>query len=412
MCAGVRMHSALYNYFLAEGSLEVKLPTIWTDGKAEVGRVREEKRREERRSEKRKSQKKEDAGARKSQKKSRNTAFFNWFVAPEGRKVGSLKRRVRRHLGRWEMKNCTLLWREAHFEVKTYKTDQQRNTFWKLWCGKVHAAVARSACGRKKCKKLTVSDYFWKLRWWKSARRCGAKHISKSKSTKHISFGALLEVEMRKKCTPLWCEAHFEVRMLKAHVRATFGHWSVVLCGRRKGFCTMLKVSKTWVSVRHLKKICKDAFCVAGAVQETCSSEMLGGPGADFLRGVAFWSIRSSGLLRWFCFVWPGLTFSWQVQYFRDMEWKNRKTHWHLHSIIEGSLAELVRFWCCQLRKLRKSRRIPLFLTLSSSKIEEVSQYCCVFDVVKFKNEVSQNSFVFKLADRQVDRYIGRQKDG
>ena len=37
---------------------------------------------------------------------------------------------------------------------------------------------------------------------------------------------------------------------------------------------------------------------VAGAVQETCSSELLGGPGADFLRGVAFWSIRSSGLLR------------------------------------------------------------------------------------------------------------------
>jgi len=30
-----------------EGSLEVKLPTIWTDGKAEMGRVREEKRRRE-----------------------------------------------------------------------------------------------------------------------------------------------------------------------------------------------------------------------------------------------------------------------------------------------------------------------------------------------------------------------------
>ena len=37
-----------------EGSLEVKLPTIWTYGKAEMGRVREKK-----------SQKKEDAGARK-----------------------------------------------------------------------------------------------------------------------------------------------------------------------------------------------------------------------------------------------------------------------------------------------------------------------------------------------------------
>ena len=30
-----------------EGTLEVKLPTIWTDGKAELGRVREEKRRRE-----------------------------------------------------------------------------------------------------------------------------------------------------------------------------------------------------------------------------------------------------------------------------------------------------------------------------------------------------------------------------
>ena len=35
------------NQLLIEGSLEVKLPTIWTDGKAKVGRVREEKRRRE-----------------------------------------------------------------------------------------------------------------------------------------------------------------------------------------------------------------------------------------------------------------------------------------------------------------------------------------------------------------------------
>ena len=55
---------------------------------------------------------------------------------------------------------------------------------------------------------------------------------------------------------------------------------------------------KTMAGVGHLKRICKDAFSVAGAVQETSSSELLGGQGADFLRGVAFWSIRSSGLLR------------------------------------------------------------------------------------------------------------------
>ena len=45
---------------ITEGSLEVKLPTIWTDGKAEVGRVREEKSRGQKIRE-RKGQKKEDA---------------------------------------------------------------------------------------------------------------------------------------------------------------------------------------------------------------------------------------------------------------------------------------------------------------------------------------------------------------
>ena len=34
-------------YLLFEGNLEVKLPTTWTDGKAEVAKVKEEKRREE-----------------------------------------------------------------------------------------------------------------------------------------------------------------------------------------------------------------------------------------------------------------------------------------------------------------------------------------------------------------------------
>ena len=80
--------------YITEGSLEVKLPTIWTDGKAEVEES-EKRREEERRSEKRKSQKKEDAGARKGRKDSLCLSN-DLFVAPEGRKVGSLKRRVRR----------------------------------------------------------------------------------------------------------------------------------------------------------------------------------------------------------------------------------------------------------------------------------------------------------------------------
>jgi len=50
-----------------EGSLEVKLPTIWTDEK-QRWEESEKRREEERRSKKRKSQKKEDADARKGKK--------------------------------------------------------------------------------------------------------------------------------------------------------------------------------------------------------------------------------------------------------------------------------------------------------------------------------------------------------
>ena len=160
--------------------------------------------------------------------KSRNTVFFRGFVAPEGWKVGSLKRRVRRHLGRWEMKSCTPLWREAHLEVKCVKNWGVRTTFGSWDVEKVHAVVARSTFRSQNVQNTPFSDHFWKLRCRKSARRCGAKHISKSKCTKHTRFGPLLEVEMSKKCTPLWCEAHFQVKMYKTHqVRTTFGSWDV-----------------------------------------------------------------------------------------------------------------------------------------------------------------------------------------
>ena len=52
---------------IIEGSLEVKLPTIWTDEK-QRWEESEKRKAEERRSEKRKSQKKEDAGVQKGRK--------------------------------------------------------------------------------------------------------------------------------------------------------------------------------------------------------------------------------------------------------------------------------------------------------------------------------------------------------
>ena len=59
---------------IIEGSLKVKVPTICRDGKAEVGRVSEEKSRSEKKRDG-ESQKKEDAGAEKVGK-SRFTVFF------------------------------------------------------------------------------------------------------------------------------------------------------------------------------------------------------------------------------------------------------------------------------------------------------------------------------------------------
>ena len=65
--------------------------------------------------------------------------------------------------------------------------------------------------------------------------------------------------------------------------------------------------------------------------------------------------------------------------------------------------------------KLKMSRRIAAFLMLSSSKTEEVSQYCFVFDVVTLSGskieEVSQNCCIFKLAGRQTDTQADKQID-
>ena len=156
---------------------------------------------------------------------SRNAVFFQWFVCRVSRKVGSLKRRVRSHVVRGEIKNCTPLWREAHFEVKMLKNWRSQTTFWSWDVEKLHAAVARSTFSSENVQNTAFSDHFLKLRCWKIARCCGEKHILKSKCTKHLSFGPLLEVTMSKNCTPLWREAHFQLTMLKNwRSRTTF--WS------------------------------------------------------------------------------------------------------------------------------------------------------------------------------------------
>ena len=213
-----------------------------------------------------------------------------------------------------------------------------------------------------------------------------------------------------------------QVKKLKTpHVRSAFGSWDVekvrvvvawstfpshnvkntphgplfegsdvVLRGRRTGPCTLPKVSKTrgfcsipktMAGVGHSKRIWKDAFRLAGGLQETCSSEMLGGQGANFLRGVEFWSVWSSGLLRWFCVT-------------------GASTSYDLSSLLRGRRGTLHR-WTGKIAKRigtrpsaphstfhvwRKSRRIASFLMLPTSKIDDISKNCFVFDVIKVKD--------------------------
>ena len=116
-------------------------------------------------------------------------------------------------------KNSTPLWREAHLQVKMYKIPQQRTTFGSSDVEKWHAAVARSTFASQNVQNTPAPDHFLKFRCRKIARGCGPKHIFKSKCTKHISIGPFLEGGMCKNGTPLWREAHLQVKMRKTHQR-------------------------------------------------------------------------------------------------------------------------------------------------------------------------------------------------
>ena len=104
-------------------------------------------------------------------------------------------------------RKCTLLWwREAHFEVKRRKAH---------------------------CSK--------------SPRRCAFQSV---KTVNNCRFGALLVVEMSRKCTLLWREAHFEVKMLKAPHARTFLDVRSLFCVtgagesapcQTRGFCSSFK---------------------------------------------------------------------------------------------------------------------------------------------------------------------------
>jgi len=118
--------------YIIEGSLEVKLPTIWTDEKQSRAEA-------ERRSEKRKSQKKEDADARKGRKVAKHCVF------PMICGSGGSKSRLAKAAG-------------------AEPAGQMRDE-------KLHAVVAQSTFPSQNVQNTSASDHFWKLRCGKSARQ-------------------------------------------------------------------------------------------------------------------------------------------------------------------------------------------------------------------------------------------------
>ena len=211
---------------------------------------------------------------------------------------------------------CTPLWSEAHLPMKKVKTPYVQSTIQSCDVEKVHTVVARSTFRSQNVQNTSASDHF-------------------------------LGVEMSKKCTPLWREAHFEVKSAKNwRVRSTFGRSDVVSRGRRTGLCTLSKVSKTWRFCSISKNDGRRGTfeedlqrCIFRGRRNTSDLQVCWD---DFA-----WQVQH--------FVWPGITFScrrnsldrWSRKIAKRIA-RGRQLCTQI-SIFEGCLAELLHFWCCQL---------------------------------------------------------------
>ena len=308
-------------FSIIEGSLEVKLPTIWTDEKQRWSRRIEKRRAEERRSEKRKSQKKEDAGARKGRKVAKH-CVFPMICGSRGSKSRLAKAAGAEPAG------------QMRYE-------------------KLHAVVARSTF--------------------------------RSQNVQSTRSGPLLEVEMSKKRTPLWRKAHmlkapgvrtiFGLSDIVPRGRRK-GLWTLSKVSKTWGFCGISKNDGRRGTFEEALQRCifrgrcstRDMFIRAvrrsgrwfperGCILEPqifrfaemilrdrCSTSY---DLASLFRG------RRSSLDRWTGKIAKRI------------------------GTRPSALHSTFHFW-------RKSRRIASFLMLSSAKIEEVLLNCCVFDVVKF----------------------------
>ena len=181
--------------------------------KAEMGRVREEKRRRKK-IKKRKSEKKEDPGARKGRKVAKH-CVFPMICGSGGSKSRLAKAAGAEPAGQMRDEKLRAIVARSTLPSQNVKNWRVQSTFGRCDVEKVDDVVARSTSPSENVQSTSASEHFGS---------CDVEkvHAVVARST-------------------------FRVKIYKApHVRATFGRWSVVLRGRRKGLCTLSKISKTW----------------------------------------------------------------------------------------------------------------------------------------------------------------------
>ena len=231
-------------------------------------------------------------------------------------------------------------------------------------------------------------------------------------------FGTLLEVEMSKKCTPLWREARFQVKMYKTHQsRSTFGSWDV-----EKAILRDFLNVWTWhrqkrsnsgrlpqylnLTTSKTKQFCETSSFFE--VDNTKNERIL----RDFLQK---WKVacRADGLV-----PMPFAIFPVHLSKILRLPRKSDTRSYEVLHLSRKIISANLKIWCSKMQPLSGNHR-PDFLTA----LMKMSLVLCLprkmhlcrsssnFPSSSKPEDVSQKSFVFKLADRQVDRQTDRQRE-
>ena len=262
-------------------------------------------------------------------------------------------------------KKCTPLWREAHFKVKSVRNWRSRSNSGSWDVEKVYAVVARSRF-RSQESKMLKTDWFGALldvqmSFCVAGARDWAPCQKWAKREGFVAFPCISKNDGRRGTFPEDLQ-----RCIPRGTRST-----------KDMFIRDVRSLGRWFPEKGC--ILEHQMCRFDEMilRDRCSTSY---DLASIFRG------RRSTLDRWSGKNAKPIGTRPSAMHSTFHFW--RTSRWIASFLMSpwGSIAEVLRFWCCQLRKLRKSRRIASCLMLPTSTIEEVSQNSFVFDVANFKN--------------------------